>query len=234
MANLAIIPARGGSKRIEKKNVRDFYGKPIIAYPIQAAIKSGLFDEVMVSTDDKEIAEVAKSYQAKVPFFRSTANSNDHAVLADVIKEVINCYEDKGIFFDNICCILPTSPLITIEHLKSSYQLLKENVFQSVIPVLKYGFPIQRAFIEKTGTLKLREPEFMNSRSQDLQPTYHDSGQFYWINILSFKKNNLIFAEKTGFIELEEMEAQDVDNQSDWEILKLKYKYQIQKNSRFI
>jgi len=226
MANLAIIPARGGSKRIEKKNIKDLFGSPIISYPIRAAIKTKVFDEIIVSTDDDEIANIARHHHAKTPFVRSAVNSNDHAILADVILEIIENYAENGIKFENICCILPTAALIKTEHLISAYKLLVENKYHTVVPIVKYSFPIQRAFYENNGFLKLREPEFINTRSQDLMPSYHDSGQFYWINTHFFTQNKLIFTDNTGFIELDEFEAQDVDTQIDWDMLKLKFQYQ--------
>src|SRR5690606_21558885 len=141
--NLCIIPARGGSKRIPRKNIKDFLGKPIIAYSIEAALKSELFQEVMVSTDDEEIAEIAKQYGAKVPFMRSTETSDDYATTMEVLREVVKDYGSKGMYFENICCIYPTAPFVSSERLKEAYDVLLNHNYDSVIPVMRFGYPIQ-------------------------------------------------------------------------------------------
>ncbi|MRX64314.1 pseudaminic acid cytidylyltransferase [Maribacter luteus] len=218
MANLAIIPARGGSKRIPRKNIKHFLGKPIIAYSIEAAIKSGLFDEVIVSTDDTGIAKIAKSFGAKI-LFRSLKNSDDYATLADVIEEVKNHYSNKQIFFDAICCILPTAPLVTVELIKKGYDNLIENEADSVRPVVKFGYPIQRAFKLDKGKVSFVNQEFASTRSQDLEPAFFDSGMFYWMKFeLGLKGSN-----RYAF-EIEEMQAQDIDTPEDWKLAELKYK----------
>lgn len=182
MKNLCIIPARGGSKRIPRKNIRDFLGKPIIAYSIEAALKSELFDEVMVSTDDNEIAEVAKKYGAKVPFLRSIKNSDDYSTTLDVIKEVLSNYLLKlNMKFEQACCIYPTAPLIKIEHLKSGFNKLISNDFTSVFAAVEFSYPIWRGLsINEDGTSSMIWPQHVNDRSQDLQKVYHDAGQWYW------------------------------------------------------
>lgn len=224
MANLAIIPAREGSKRIPKKNIKNFNGKPIISYVIEAAKASNIFDEIMVSTDSKEIEKVAKKYGAKVPFLRSDSNANDFATLADVLVEVLAEYKKEGKTFENICCFLPTAALITPEKIKEAYKKYVDGNFYSVVPVIRFAYPIQRAFKEETGLVKLREEEHVNTRSQDLEKYYHDAGQFYWINNKEFLLEKKFFTKKTGFIELKEYEAQDVDTHEDWIMLELKYK----------
>ena len=224
MDNLAIIPARGGSKRIPRKNIKDFLGKPIIAYSIEAAIQSGLFDEVMVSTDDEEIAKIAISYGAKAPFFRSKENSNDFAVLVDVIEEVLQNYSSQNISFTTICCILPTAPFINEVKITESYKELIDNNLDSVFPVLEFSFPIQRSLKIMEGRVKMVWTEYMNSRSQDLEPRYHDSGQFYWLKTSSFLKNRRLFTSKSGAIILSELEAQDIDTETDWKLAEIKYK----------
>ena len=186
MSRLVIIPARGGSKRIQKKNIKMFNGKPIISYVIDTVKKSSLFDEVMVSTDNIEIAEVAKKYGALVPFLRSSKNANDHSTLTDVILEVIKSYKDQGRNFDQICCILPTAVLITLDKIEETYQKLINNNYSTVVPVIKYAYPIQRSLKVIDGLLKLREEKYINTRSQDLENHFHDSGQFYWLNTESF------------------------------------------------
>jgi len=220
MSNLAIIPARGGSKRINKKNIKDFLGKPIIAYPIETVLKSDLFSEVMVSTDDEEIAEVAKYYGANIPFIRSEKNADDFASLADVVNEVIAKYEGMGQHFEYACCILPTSPLMTIENLIKGFSILKNSTLDSIRPVVKFGYPIQRAFKmnAKNGKINFIYPENAKSRSQDLDPAFHDAGQFYW-----FKTDKGMSTENKGAFEITELESQDIDNLDDWHMAELKY-----------
>jgi N-acylneuraminate cytidylyltransferase len=224
MANLAIIPARGGSKRIAGKNIKNFLGKPIISYSIEAALQSNLFDEVMVSTDDKKIAEVATQYGAKIPFFRSKKTADDYATLADVILEVVDEYNRKGKNFDNICCILPTAPFLNSKRIKEGYELLNNNNFYSVFPVLEFSYPIQRSLIKnQDGSVKMAYPEHLNARSQDLEKHYHDSGQFYWIKTAIFIKEKTLFASKSGIIELSQLEVQDIDTLDDWRNAEEKY-----------
>ncbi|HRR10048.1 MAG TPA: pseudaminic acid cytidylyltransferase [Rhodothermales bacterium] len=217
--NLAIITARGGSKRIPKKNIKLFCGKPIIAYSIEAALSSGLFDEVMVSTDDEEIRLVAEKYGATVPFLRSEETANDYAGLSVVIEEVKNEYQKREMNFDFVCCILPTAPLISVAALQKGFALLKERKADVILPVVKFSYPIQRAFKMTDDTLEMFYPEFYEYRSQDLEPAYHDSGQFYWMKYdKSLKSKN-----KLGY-EISEIEAQDIDTESDWKLAELKYK----------
>ncbi|MFH4963803.1 pseudaminic acid cytidylyltransferase [Gaetbulibacter sp. M235] len=224
MANLAIIPARGGSKRIPKKNIKSFNGKPIIAYVIDAALRSNLFDEIMVSTDDEEIANTAKAFGATVPFFRSTDNANDYATLSDVLIEVIDHYTKAGKVFKNICCFLPTAALITPNKIIEAFHVLAKQKFKTVVPVIRFTYPIQRALKDVDGLLQMREVEHINTRSQDLEPCFHDSGQFYWLNTEAFLSEKKVFTSNTGYIELKEYEAQDVDTLDDWDMLELKYK----------
>lgn len=227
MNNLAIIPARGGSKRIHRKNIKDFLGKPIIAYSIEAALNSRLFDEVMVSTDDKEIAEAAIKYGAVVPFYRSKNNSNDYATLADVLLEVLQTYEKKGKHFENVCCILPTAPLITSEKIELAYSVLNENKLDSVCPVVAFSYPIFRALeLNEKGNLTMIWPEHNKTRSQDLKPTYHDSGSFYWIRTKTLQKEETLFSLNGGMIILSETEVQDIDNEVDWKLAEIKFKLQ--------
>jgi N-acylneuraminate cytidylyltransferase len=223
MPNLCIIPARGGSKRIPRKNIKDFLGKPIIAYSIEAAMNSGLFDEVMVSTDDEEIAEIAVKYGAKVPFLRSKEKSNDFATTYEVIEEVLFKYNQLGKIFKNACCIYACAPFISIEKLTEANQKLK--VFDTVFPVVQYGFPIQRALKKNINdSILFIEPEFELARSQDLNASFHDAGQFYWFATNSLLANKSIISKNTGCVVLSEMEVQDIDNQIDWKLAELKYK----------
>ncbi len=217
MRTLAIITARGGSKRIPRKNIKEFCGKPILAYSIDAALKSGLFDEVMVSTDDKEIAEAAKKYGAEVPFFRSEKTSNDFATTGDVLKEVLEMYRDMGKEFDHYACIYPTAPFVTAERLKDCYQAFLKADTHSLMPVVKFSFPPQRGLKIVDGSLEYVWPENALKRSQDLEPMYHDCGQFYFYSTDPEKKGI------TPYI-LPEIEVQDIDNIEDWEIAEVKYK----------
>lgn len=224
MANIAIIPARGGSKRIPKKNKKDFLGKPIIAYSIEAAKQSNLFEEIMVSTDDEDIAKIAKEYGAKVPFLRSAKNADDFSVLADVIDEVITKYLEQGRLFKNICCILPTAPFITPTIINKGYVELIDNNFDCVFPVLPFSFPIQRSLKFTDNKVEMVWEEYLSTRSQDIEPRYHDSGQFYWINTEVFSKKKKLFTSNSGGIIISELQAQDIDTETDWKLAELKYK----------
>ena len=169
MSRIAIIPARGGSKRIPKKNIKPFLGKPIIAYSIEAALASNLFDEVMVSTDDAEIVDIARKCGAKVPFIRSDKNADDYAILVDVLLEVIEDYKTKGRVFDYACCILPTAPFVSKDKIKKSYQTLTNNNFDSGFPVLEFSYPIQRALKIQDDKVSMVNSKFETTRSQDLE-----------------------------------------------------------------
>ena len=223
MRNLAIIPARGGSKRIPRKNIKKFLGKPIIGFPIEEAINSKIFDEIMVSTDDLEIARIAKVFGANIPFMRSEANADDFATTVDVLLEVINQYEMQGQNFDNICCIYPTAPFVSSQLLQQSFDKLIAHQFDSVFPVLPFSFPIQRAVKIADGRVKMIQPEHLNTRSQDLEPSYHDSGQFYWMKTEVLKTMKKVWTDNTGTIVLKEMQAHDIDTMDDWEIAEFKY-----------
>ena len=225
MKNIAIIPARGGSKRIPRKNIKPFMGKPIIAYSIEAALESGLFDEVMVSTDDEEIAMVARQYGAKVPFMRSAVTANDYATMENVIEEVLKCYQEKQIYFDCFCCILSTAPFLTANTLCRSNKMFLDGSFDSLIPVLAYSYPIQRALRWQDTGLLMREPEHIHTRSQDLEVMYHDAGLYYWMKVDKFLQTKEIFCDSTGMIVLSEAEVQDIDTEEDWKMAELKYRH---------
>ncbi len=225
MKCLAIIPARGGSKRIPHKNIKPFLGRPIIAYSIEAALGTGLFEEVMVSTDDTEIAEIARQEGASVPFLRSTENANDYATLADVLVEVVNVYKERGNEFDLICCLLPTAPLISSEDVRSAYDQLVMSTFDSICPVVAFSYPILRSLsIDEKGNLNMNWPEYRFSRSQDLRPAYHDSGTFYWIKTSSLLKDKKLLGENGTAIVLDEFRVQDIDTDTDWALAEMKYK----------
>jgi N-acylneuraminate cytidylyltransferase len=224
MKNIAIIPARGGSKRIPKKNIKNFLGKPIIAYSIEAAINSGLFDDVIVSTDSEEIAEIAKKYGASVPFLRSEKNSDDFASTIDVIDEVIEELSKRNQTYKNCCCIYPTAPFLNANKLNEAFTLLIENSYDVVFPVIQFSFPIQRAVKrDENGKISMFTPEFLTSRSQDLEASYHDSGQFYFFDIQQVLTQRKLWTSNTGCIVISELEGQDIDNLDDWKLAELKY-----------
>ncbi|SCY03903.1 N-acylneuraminate cytidylyltransferase [Lachnospiraceae bacterium XBB2008] len=224
MKSLAIITARGGSKRIPRKNIKEFCGKPIIAYSIEAALGSGAFDTVMVSTDDEEIAEIARKYGAEVPFMRSDSTSNDTATTSDVLIEVLNTYEERGEKFDIAACIYPTAPFITADRLREAVDMLEKSAdADTVIPVVRYSYPPQRAYEIRDGYLEFRAPEYMDTRSQDLTPWYHDAGQFYVFKTDSFLKTRRITAGRILPMEIPETEVQDIDTAEDWKLAELKY-----------
>lgn len=231
MTNIAIIPARGGSKRIPRKNVRDFLGKPILYYSIKAAIESGLFDEIMVSTDDDEIKQIAIQYGAKVPFKRSLRNSDDYATTIDVLIEVLDSYEKYEKKFDFGCCIYPTAVFADSNLLKKTFTKLVSEDYDTVFPVLKYSYPIQRALkINDKNRIEIINPEYLKARSQDLEEAYHDAGQFYWFRPDILKSKTKIWTNNSGVEIISEMHAQDIDSLSDWELAE--YKYQFIRNEK--
>lgn len=232
MSCIAIIPARGGSKRIPRKNIRNFVGKPILAYSIAAALDSALFDEVMVSTDDGEIADVARQAGADVPFFRSSETSSDTATTADVLDEVLKEFRRRGSCFDYACCLYPTAPFVTAGRLKEAYGLLRESDAGTVLPVVQFGYPIQRALKIDNGFLKMIWPEHTSSRSQDLIPAYHDSGQFYFFKTATFLASRTLFGTHTVPLVLPESEVQDIDTEEDWKIAEMKYEIMMQQEIR--
>ncbi len=223
MKKLAIIPARGGSKRIERKNIKPFLGKPIISFSIETAISSKLFDEIMVSTDDSEIAEISEKLGATIPFFRSKETSTDFATTSEVLTEVLNKYAEMGKKFDYCCCIYPTAPFISVSKLNESLELLQKNFFDSVFPVVKFGYPIFRALQKNDGKINMIWEENLNKRSQDLPAAFHDAGQFYWFDVEKFLTKKAMFTDNSGAIELSELEVQDIDNEVDWKLAELKY-----------
>ncbi len=222
MRSIAIITARGGSKRIPGKNIREFCGEPIIAYSIRAALESHAFEEVMVSTDSEEIAAAAGRYGAAVPFFRSAAASNDFATTADVIAEVLGMYRDLGKTFDCFACLYPTAPFLTGNILSDAMKLIGEA--DAVIPVVKFSFPPQRALIIKNGNVEYQYPQYEKSRSQDLEPIYHDCGQFYICRCEPFLRYHTMILPGTKPYIMPEEQVQDIDTLSDWAIAEAKYK----------
>lgn len=223
MKALAVIPARGGSKRLPGKNIRDFAGKPMLAWSVEAALESGLFHTVMVSTDSEEIAEVARTAGASVPFLRSAKAADDHAIILDVLAEVVERYEADGQRFDRLCCILATAPLLRAATLKFGADLMDGGEFDTVFPVVAFDYPIQRALRrDEAGRTAMRQPEHYASRSQDLEPAYHDAAQFYWMTREVCVTRQSIFAGRAGSFVIDAMEAQDIDTLTDWRLAELK------------
>ncbi len=223
MRTLAIIPARGGSKRIPNKNIRNFLGKPIIAYSINTALDSDLFDEVMVSTDSAMIADVATNFGANIPFLRSDNSASDKATTVDVLIEVLSRYKEQGIDFRYACCIYPTAPFISHYRLDVALKKLIREGLDTVMPVVPFSYPVQRSFTMDKGKLGMMMPEHLNTRSQDLETAYHDCGQFYWFDVERLLANKNLITANTGAIILPEMEVQDIDQESDWKLAELKY-----------
>ena len=222
---LAIIPARGGSKRIPRKNIRQFDGKPIIAYPIESALASNCFDELMVSSDDEEILSIAREFGASTPFKRSSSNSNDTASTASVISEVLKDYVQIGQSFGEVCCIYPTAVFITPSIIKESFLRLSHSGADTCISVLPFSHPIQRALQIDQNIVSFMFPENELARSQDLTTSWHDAGQFYWIKTSAFEKQKKIFMSNSIAFQLSHMSAQDIDSWEDWEIAEFKYQY---------
>lgn len=222
--NIAIITARGGSKRIPHKNRKVFCGKPIIEYSIEAAKQAGIFDTVMVSTDDNKIAEIAKNAGAEVPFMRSAETSNDHATTADVLMEVLEKYKERGIRYENACCIYPTAPFVTGNKLRQAMEMLVKEKKDSVIPVVPFSFPPLRGMVINDGKLEYKWQEYAMKRSQDLEEIYHDCGQFYVFRVEAFEKEKKLVTDNTAGMIISELEVQDIDNETDWQLAEMKYR----------
>ena len=223
MKNIAIITARGGSKRVPGKNIKNFLGKPIMAYGIEAALQSGLYDEVMVSTDSEEIAEIAVKYGAKVPFYRSAATSDDYATTKDVLVEVLGEYKARGQEFDLTTCIYPCAPFVTAQKLRDAVKLMEEGDADSTVVVTPYGHPIQRAITIVDGSAEFKFPEYNNTRrTQDLETCYHDCGQFYVFRTQVYLGNQPGTGKRVPII-VPETEVQDIDTIDDWNLAELKY-----------
>lgn len=222
--NIAIITARGGSKRIPHKNRKEFCGKPIIEYSIEAAKQAEIFDTVMVSTDDDKIAEIAKNAGAEVPFMRSAETSNDYATTADVLMEVLEKYKERGIRYENACCIYPTAPFVTGDKLRRAMDMLVKEKKDSVMPVVPFSFPPLRGMVINDGRLEYKWQEYAMKRSQDLEEIYHDCGQFYAFRVESFEKERKLVTGNSAAMIISELEVQDIDNETDWELAEMKYR----------
>ncbi len=232
MKKIAIITARGGSKRIPRKNIKEFCGKPILAYSIEAALQSGIFDEVMVSTDDEEIADIARKYGASVPFLRSEKTSGDFATAPEVVLEVLEEYEKRGVHYDLGLLLYPTAPFVTAAKLKDAAEKLLASDADTLVAVVQFSYPPQRGMIMKEGRLVFEYPQYLDSRSQDLEPHYHDVGQFLFFHTEAFKKNRRLLVGNLLPYVVSEMEVQDIDNQTDWEIAEMKYRVMKEKEEK--
>lgn len=229
MNAVAIITARGGSKRIPRKNVKEFLGKPILLYSIEAALNSGIFEEVMVSTEDEEIAELARKAGAVVPFMRGDENANDFATTTDVLLEVVEEYEKRGKHFEFGCCIYPTAPFVTAEKLKDGMEKLAASDADTLMPVVPFSFPPQRGMVIREDKLQFVQPEHALTRSQDLEHWYHDVGQFYCFRTENFKRNKILTVGNVLPYVVSELEVQDIDTISDWKIAEMKYEAMVEK-----
>ena len=223
MKRLAIVTARGGSKRIPRKNVLPFMGKPILAWSIEAALESGLFDEVVISTDDDEIAELAQRYGAVCPFRRSPQTADDFSGTADVLLEVIGCYRERGIVPEQACCLYPTAPFITAAKLRQAHDKLKETGADVILPIARFSFPILRSFRIEGEQLFYNWPEYAAKRSQDLPAAFQDAGQFYFFRPEVLLRTGKLITDNAVGIEVSELEVQDIDNLDDWLLAELKF-----------
>lgn len=223
--NICVIPARGGSKRIPRKNIKDFYGKPMIAYSIAAALDSGCFDRVIVSTDDDEIAAVASRYGAEVPFRRPHHLADDYAGTTPVIRHAIEWLIEQGESPQLVCCLYATAPFVSADYIKQGLNQLNETGAAYAFSVTSYAFPIQRAF--KIGTdmgVEMFYPEHFNARSQDLEEAWHDAGQFYWGRADAWRTEKVIFGAESTPVILPRHHVQDIDTLEDWERAQWLYK----------
>lgn len=222
---VAVIPARGGSKRIPRKNIKEFYGKPMIAYSIEAAIKSECFDRIIVSTDNTEIAEVAIRYGAEVPFIRPAKLANDHTGTISVIQHAIQWLIDQDHKPNLVCCLYATAPFVTADAIKQGLQQLKDTNATYAFSATSYAFPIQRAFkIRPSLGVEMFEPEQFNTRSQDLEEAYHDAGQFYWGKVDAWLTEKVIFGPESTPVILPRHRVQDIDTHEDWQRAELLFK----------
>ena len=222
--NIAIIPARGGSKRIPRKNIKDFLGKPIIAYSIEIAIASNLFDKIIVSTDDDEIAQVAKKYGAEVPFIRPKELADDFTGTNDVVKHTLHWFLDQGIHVNYICCIYATVPFLKSQYLKEGFEKLQNSDKLFAFSVTSFASPIQRAIKIEDNSISMFYPKHLTTRSQDLEESYHDAGQFYWGKVEAFLNDENLFSQKSFPVVLPRELVQDIDTMEDWNKAELMYK----------
>ena len=225
MKSLAIIPARGGSKRVPRKNIKQFSGIPIIAWSIKAAISSRCFDKIIVSTDDKEIADIAKSYGAKIPFIRPEDLADDYAKTGDVISHAIRYEESEGNDYDYACCIYPTAPFLKEESIQIGFEMIQKGLHNYVFSATSYTFPVQRGFsFDSNSGLQMLFPNHENTRSQDLSEIFHDAGQFYWAQSKTWIDDLPIFDKSSFPLILPRDEVIDIDTEEDFKEAELKFK----------
>lgn len=221
---VAIIPARGGSKRIPKKNIKEFHGKPIIAWSIEAARETGLFDRIIVSTDAPEIAVIAKSLGAEVPFMRPAELSDDHTGTSAVVAHAIGWLRSQGLQPDQLCCIYATAPFTSPNDIQRGFRLLEESGADFAFSVTSYAFPIQRAIrLTPAGRIEMFHPEYGVTRSQDLEDAYHDAGQFYWGRADAWCSGIPIFGPDSVPVVISRSRVQDIDTPEDWERAQLMF-----------
>jgi pseudaminic acid cytidylyltransferase len=214
---LAVIPARGGSKRIPHKNIKPFCGKPMLAWSVEAALQSGCFDQVIVSTDDAEIAEVARQCGAQVPFMRPATLSDDHTGTTAVIAHAINWFAQQGQKPELVCCVYATAPFVSAADLRQGLTVLTDTGADYAFSVTSYAFPIQRAIrITAAQPIEMFNPEHFNTRSQDLEKAYHDAGQFYWGRASAWSQGKMIFSPASMPVLLPRHRVQDIDTNEDW------------------
>ncbi|MGO3301042.1 MAG: pseudaminic acid cytidylyltransferase [Pseudoalteromonas sp.] len=215
---VAIIPARGGSKRIPRKNIKEFCGKPMIAWSIEAAKASGCFDKIIVSTDDTEIAEIAKEWGAEVPFMRPAILSDDYTGTIPVVRHAVQWLNDNHSRVDYACCIYATAPFLHIKDLQSGWQLISSQAYDYAFSITSYAFPIQRAIkMTESGSITMFNPEHFTTRSQDLEKAWHDAGQFYWGTAAAWLNEKQVFSKGSAPVKLPRHRVQDIDTQEDWE-----------------
>jgi len=221
---LCVIPARGGSKRIPLKNIKDFFGQPMIAYSIKAAIASQCFDKVIVSTDDREIAKVAKEYGAEVPFIRPDELANDHVATIPVIKHAIEWFNDQVQLPSEVCCLYATAPFVRAGAIREAYEQMQSTQVDYCFTVTSFAFPIQRAIkVTAENRIEMFYPKHLQTRSQDLEESYHDAGQFYWGKAEAFKQKKPLFSKNSTPYILPRQLVQDIDTPEDWKRAELMY-----------
>jgi len=219
MKSVAIIPARGGSKRIPKKNIRLFHGKPIIAYSIETALKSGLFESVVVSTDSEEIAEAARGYGAKTPFMRDKDLADDYTGTDDVVLNALERLAASGNKYEYVCCIYATAPFLSPDDLCSGYDIVNSGKALACMSVATFSYPVFRALkLNQQSKLEMIWPEYQNVRSQDVSLAFHDAGQFYWARVQSFREDPSVFYKDAMPLILPRHRVHDIDTEEDWYI----------------
>ena len=222
---VAIIPARGGSKRIPRKNIKHFCGKPMIAWSIEAAQRAGCFDRVVVSTDDEEIASLSRRSGASVPFIRPPELSDDYATTVEVVQHGVNYLIERGVNIEQACCIYATAPFVQPSDLRRGLSVMDDSGCDYAFAATTFPFPVQRALkVSKQGEVSMFQPKHILTRSQDLEEAYHDAGQFYWGRVEAWKSGKPLFGANSRLIMLERHRVQDIDTAEDWNRAELLFK----------